>query len=590
MPRLATSSVILAALFAAGCEASPTESEADTAWAGSDASTAGNDAALTDDDAVAPNADAAPEPVADDDYDLTEVTIARLLAAQAKGTLDAAEILEWHLARLQAYDNAGPGLRSLRRVSPDVQQQAEAQHDPDSVGPLRGIVVTVKDNIDVAGMPTTAGATALLDNIPQADATVVQRLRAAGAVLLGKTAMTELAAYLAYDLPPGFSAEGGYVCNPYDPRRVDGPLGSCVLSPAGSSSGAAVGVAAGLAVAAIGTETSGSIIKPASANQIVGIRPTVGLVSRTGVIPISMDLDSPGPLARTVADAATVLGVITGYDPLDPATATCLQPGHCLSDYRPFLDSGALKGARIGMPIGLFWSDLTSEEVERMYDVTRALLDAGATVEAVWSPDEMDAKAERTPCSGKYDERACSMALSYAFKRDLDQYLSGCAASQAVHSLADLIEWNNDHMDQIHFGQQLLDEAMPFDLAPDSDDTLRYQADLAEDTANARGSLDAMLAGPDGQTGTSDDQDALLFAATESGRILGRAGYPAIAVPAGLISRPDGPARPFGVAFVGRAFSEGHLIGVAYAYEQATHHRKPPESTPPLQDALVPLP
>ena len=151
MPRLATSSLVLAALFAAGCEVSPTETEADTAWAESDASTAGNDAALTDDDAVAPNADAAPEPVEDDDYDLTEVTIARLLAAQAKGTLDAAEILEWHLARLQAYDNAGPGLRSLRRVSPDVQQQAEAQHGPDSAGPLRGIVVTVKDNIDVAG-------------------------------------------------------------------------------------------------------------------------------------------------------------------------------------------------------------------------------------------------------------------------------------------------------------------------------------------------------------------------------------------------------------------------------------------------------
>lgn len=352
-----------------------------------------------------------------------------------------------------------------------------------------------------------------------------------------------------------------------------------MLQTGGSSSGAGIGVNANLVAIAIGTETSGSILSPASANGVVGIKPTVGLVSRDGILPITADQDTAGPITRTVTDAALLLGVIAGYDPADPATAACLTPGNCLRDYTRFLDKRALRRARIAVatPIPANRADLMNVAI----DVLRA---EGAYVELLPAPFP----AQLGTCVSYPPPPGCSTVLLYGQKRDLNAYLA--ATPGAPHStLAEIIAFNSTFNPPMKYGQAIFEAAEQLDVTPGSADTLRYEADLAEDRARSRGALDAVYKGPDGVAGTQDDFDAILASANSFAAAPAKAGYPSITVPGGFVPAAPPIENPFpsGVTFSGPAFSEPALIGLAYAFEQATHHRLPPASTPPLPSDSV---
>jgi amidase len=489
--------------------------------------------------------------------------------------------------------------------------------------PLFGIPVIVKDNIDTADMPTTAGSVALGTSHPQQDAFIAQKLRDAGAIIIGKATLTEFANFLTVGMPAGFSsqlraqqvalggdlAKVGYGFNPYDPRPDPRPLSATVppdgrpaLSPGGSSSGPGIAVAANLATVGVGTETSGSILSPGFQNLLVGIKPTVGLVSRTGIVPITADQDTAGPLARTVTDAAKLLGVLAGFDPQDPATAACLKPGNCLSDYTKFLDRHALRGARIAVPHFGYWTDnlnrvsLSPEQQQVMNDAIAVLRAEGATVVDPFDiPDQQDL-INFPGCGALPIPAVCSTVLLFGFKRDLNAYLANLGPSAPVHTLADVIAFNNAHASvALKYGQVLAIAADTLNTTPGSADFNRYVSDRAKDLdiAKVRG-LDVVF----------KDFDAILFPANRGANIAARAGYPSVVVPGGFFVNPPVPPpplapptpfppgfnakpAPYGVTFTGPAFSEGRLIGFAYAFEQATHHRTPPDSTPPLPTDTV---
>jgi len=579
-------------------------------------------------------------------FHLVEATIADIEQAFQSGLLDPAQLVRMYLARIAAYDQAGPMLNSYMLVNPHAVADAraldaDARRNRDNGGgrdgrkPLWGVPIVVKDNNDTADMATTAGSVALAGSVPPDDAFVVKRLRQAGAIILGKATLTEYANFLTAGMPAGFSSQLrqqlgggpllGYGFNPYDPRtdpRPDfappappAPLsrlndGRPALSPGGSSSGPGIAVAANLAAVGIGTETSGSILSPGTQNLLVGIKPTVGLVSRDGIIPITADQDTAGPLARTVEDAAKVLGVIAGFDPRDPATRACLTPGNCLHDYTRFLKKNALKGARIAVPHFSYWTNaagtpnFTPTQLGVMNDAIGVLRAHGAFVA---DPYEIPDQAELNNfggCGGLPIPANCSTVLLYGFKRDLNAYLASLGPSAPVHTLSDVVAFNNAHPAvALKYGQVLAIAADSLDISPASADTARYRADRAKDLdlAKTRG-LDAVYAGPDLKAGTADDFDAILFPANRGANIAARAGYPSIVVPGGFVTNqpelnvPAGPPfpdgfdpklAPYGVTFSGPAFSEARLIGFAYAYEQATKHRTAPESTPPLPSDTV---
>jgi amidase len=571
-------------------------------------------------------------------FQLVEATIADIEQAFQSGVLEPAQLVRMYLARIAAYDQAGPMLNSYmvvnRHAVADARAlDAEHRRNRDNGGgrderkPLWGVPIVVKDNNDTADMPTTAGSVALAGSVPPDDAFVVARLRAAGAIILGKATLTEYANFLTNGMPAGFSSQlrqqlggsalAGYGFNPYDPRpdlrtTVTPPVndGRPALSPGGSSSGPGIAVAANLAAVGIGTETSGSILSPGTQNLLVGIKPTVGLVSRDGIVPITADQDTAGPLARTVEDAAKVLGVIAGFDPNDPATRACLTPGNCLSDYTKFLKKNALKGARIAVPHFSYWTNaagtpnFTPTQLAVMNDAIAVLRAHGAFVADPYDiPDQAELNAFGG-CGGLPIPPNCSTVLLYGFKRDLNAYLASLGPSAPVHNLADVIAFNNAHAAvALKYGQVLADAAQSLDISPASADTARYRADRAKDLdlAKTRG-LDVVYAGPDGTRGTADDFDAILFPANRGANIAARAGYPSIVVPGGFVTNrpelnvPPAPAfpdgfnpkdAPYGVTFSGPAFSEARLIGLAYAYEQATKHRVAPESAPPLASDTV---
>jgi amidase len=493
-------------------------------------------------------------------FDLVEATIPQMLKAMQTGLLTSEMLVHMYLARIAAYDDSGPALNSYLHVNAnavsDAMQLDALRPSGIARAPLYGIPVALKDNVDTADMPTTAGSVALEGSIPGRDAFITEKLRDAGAVILGKATLTEFANFLTGGMPAGYSSLGGYGFNPYDPRPLPGGDGRPVLSPGGSSSGPGIAAAANLAAVTIGTETSGSILSPANANGVVGIKPTVGLVSRTGIIPITADQDTAGPLARTVTDAAIVLGVIAGYDPADPATAACLVPDTCFEDYLPFLDKKALKGARIAVPPSS--STIVADAVE-------ALRREGAYVELV-------------PALGSV---GVSSVLRYGFKRDLNAYLAGLPAPWPIRTLTDIIAFNAATAGALKYGQTTAIASDALDISPGSTDTLTYEADYAAGLASSRGILDAVYKGADGMAGTEDDFDALL---NPGAGTPARAGYPSVSVPGGFLP-PSGAIvnpRPGNVVFSGPAFSEPKLIALAYAFEQATKHRRPPQSTPPL--------
>ena len=496
-------------------------------------------------------------------FELDEVTIDTLAAAMASGERTSRGITEAYLARIAALDRQGPMLRSVIETSPDALADAEAlDRERDASGPrspLHGIPILLKDNIGTAdGTTTTAGSLALEGSRPAEDAPVARRLREAGAVLLGKANLSEWANFRSTRSSSGWSARGGQCGNPFVLDR----------NPCGSSSGSGAAVSANFVTAAIGTETDGSIVCPSNANGVVGIKPTVGLVSRAGIIPIAESQDTAGPMARTVRDAALVLGIIAGTDPRDPATAEADSRGR--ADYTPFLDADGLEGARIGVMRSTFgFHSLVDRLMEDALDAMRA---RGAVI-----VDPIDLRPDSAM------RRAETEVLSYEFKAGLRAYLE-TLPDPPIRTLADLIAFNqaNAGDEMPYFGQERL-------LAAEASGPLtdpvyldaraaarRFSRTEGIDRVMDADNLDAILAPTGGPAWVTDLVNGDHFGGSSSA-FAAVAGYPNITVPAGFIH-----GLPVGCSFFGRAWSEPTLIRITYAFEQATVHRRAPTFLPTL--------
>lgn len=524
---------------------------------------------------------------------LVEATVYEIQHALRTGLLTSEQLVQMYLERIEAYE---PLLNAFIHVNANALDEARvrdaARRRGVPMGPLFGVPVLLKDNVDTHDMPTTAGSVALAGSIPPDDAFIAAKLREAGAIVLGKATLTEFANFIAIGMPTGYSSLGLYGFNPYYPFPLPGGDGRPALITGGSSSGSGIGVAANLVAVAIGTETSGSILSPGTANGVVGLKPTLGLVSRDGILPITADQDTAGPLTRTVYDAAAVLGTIAGYDPSDAATAACLQPGNCHDDYIRFLDKNALKGARIAVPRVPYWNGFSAAQQQIMLDAIETLRAEGAYVADPYEiPNQADISAFGI-CTSYPPPATCSTVLMFGQKRDLNNYLA-TRQPAPVATLADIIAFNNANAAvALKYGQAIFLAAEQLDVTPGSADTLRYEADRAQDLLLTRTGLDAVYNGPDGVEGTADDFDAILFPQNRGAGAPAKAGYPSIVVPGGFTpptSTVLNPA-PFGVTFSGRAFSEPTLLALAYAFEQATKHRVPPDSAPPLATDFVKRP
>ncbi len=498
---------------------------------------------------------------------LEEITIHELQAEMESGQLTSQRLTEMYIERIRALDQSGPTLRSVIEINPDALDIAKGLDEERQAkgprGPLHGIPLLLKDNIATLDkMETTAGSLALVGSRPPRDAFVAQKLRDAGAVLLGKANLSEWANFRSTTSSSGWSGRGGQTRNPYVLDRT----------PCGSSSGSAVAIAANLAAASLGSETDGSIICPATSNGLVGIKPTVGLTSRAGVIPISHSQDTVGPFGRTVTDAALLLGAITGVDTNDAVTQE--STGKFYNDYTQFLDSNGLRGARIGVARQTYFgynskSDAIAETaIETIRSLGAEIIDPAniATSEAMTLSD-----AEMT-------------VLLYEFKADLNAYLATLAGT-SLHSLTDIIAFNEAHTDDEmpYFGQELFIKAQETTSLDDS----KYLTALAENHRLARQEgidavldkyqLDALVMPSGGPSWCIDliTGDHTIGGSEQAAAL---AGYPLVSVPAGFTF-----GLPVGITFLGRAYSEPTLIKLAYAFEQATKVRKAPQylaSTP----------
>jgi amidase len=490
-----------------------------------------------------------------DTFRLEETTISELQARMGSGELTARAATESYLQRIEELDRSGPQLRSVIEVNPDALDIADAldaeRRDRGPRGPLHGIPVLVKDNLDTAdAMRTTAGSLALLDARPARDATVVQRLREAGAVLLGKTNLSEWANFRSTRSTSGWSARGGQCRNPYALDR----------NPCGSSSGSGVAVSANLCAVAVGTETDGSILCPSSVNGVVGVKPTVGLVSRAGIVPIAHTQDTAGPMARTVADAAVLLQVLAGADPRDPATADA--PGGL--DLVGALGSEDLTGVRVG--VGRNMAGFHDRVDALLEDALEALRGLGAEV-----VDPAD-----VPHATELEDPELEVLL-FEFKADLESYL-GALGGEVPHTLAELIAFNERHRDEEMplFGQELFLKAD--EKGPLTDPAYLEALATCRRLSRAEGidavmdehRLDALVAPTVGPAWVTDpvNGDHYLGGNTTPAAV---AGYPSVTVPAGFAF-----GLPVGVSFIGRAWSEPTLIRIAHAFERGTGHRRPP--------------
>jgi amidase len=550
---------------------------------------------------------AAPKP-ARPPFSVVEAGIADLQAALAERRVTSRELVLLYLQRIALYEDR---LNAVMTVNRDALRQADALDQERAAGrlrgPIHGIPIALKDNIHTTDMPTTGGALAFDGLVPPYEATLAKNLRDAGAIILAKTVLTELANWVAgppAPMPANYNALAGYGFNPYDPRRDPREAtfdGRPALATGGSSSG--IGTAVSFWAANVGTETSGSILSPSNQNMLVGIKPTVGRVSRYGVIPITADQDTPGPMARSVRDAAILLGALEGAmpDPHDEATKACAPPPG--RDYTKFLDPGALKGARIGVPRAFYYDKTTPpgateprgglnpDQAKSMAEAIGILREQGAVVvDPADIPSVVDKDERRNfllwgICGGASDAKgsdaSCSVVFKYGMKRDFDKWLQSLGDRAPVKTLTELRHWNADHQKAgaIKYGQSLLDisDEMQVDV-----DRARYEADRARDLelAGTHGIQEVMKA---------ESLDALLFPGSSGAAIAARPGYPTVIVPFGLV--PNAPTTPFpeafaaqpapyGVSLTGLACSEPRLIALAYAFEQATKRRRPPALYP----------
>jgi amidase len=493
-------------------------------------------------------------------FELDEITITDLRQGLQSGKYTAGSLAEMYLARIEALNKQGPAVNAVIEVNPDAlalaaEMDKERQTNGARGKPLLGIPVLVKDNIDTADkMATTAGSLALVGSKPLADAFLIGRLRAAGALILGKANLSEWANFRGQRSTSGWSGRGGQTKNPYALDR----------NPSGSSSGSAVAVAANLCAAAVGTETNGSIVSPSSVNGIVGLKPTVGLISRAGVIPISHSQDTAGPMCRTVRDAAILLGALAGTDPEDKATAEA--DGKLMADYTKTLDAKALKGATIGvMPNYFGFHPAMTPILTAALDV---LKDQGATI-----VDPVDMSG-----LGRLGN-ATSLVMLYEFKAGINAYLARLGPKAPVKTLKELIAFNdaNKKKELPYFGQQLFEQAEA--KGPLTEKEYLDALDRCRKMTRAEGidavmdkhKLDALLAPTTGPAGLTDPilGDHGIGGSSTAAAV---AGYPHITLPAGFVF-----GLPVGISFFGRAWSEGKLLGLAYAFEQATKVRKPPK-------------
>jgi amidase len=519
---------------------------------------------------------------------LENASLADVQQALAEGKTTASVLTRAYLARIEAYDRGGPALNSVRELNPDAMAIAGGldRTKPSVRQPLAGVPILVKDNIATGDKQhTTAGSLALEGARAKDDATVVKRLRAAGAVILGKANLTEFANIIAVDMPAGYSSLGGQVKNPYSPSLLD-DRGIPVVLPGGSSSGSAVAVAAGLCAAAIGTETQGSLLSPATQNGVVTVKPTVGLISRAGILPISHSQDTAGPLTRTVRDSAILLNVLAARDPLDGATQPLQRP----NDYTAGLDKDGLKGARIGVPSDpsdplndFYFGKLPARSKAVMAKAIEVLQDCGAIIvranipTAGWigGPGTTMGVLNRNPLSRRKGEPATPpIVFLYELKHDLNAYLRDWAVGTKIKSMADIIAFNQANADKaLRFGQDLFLAAQ--DTRGDLTE-LEYRSARAMDLkATKERGLDAYM--------TQHKLDAVVFSGNSGAAIAAKPGYPSVLVPAGFIGGVEGketPDFPLGLTFTGRAWSEAKLLRLAYAYEQASNARRPPPGLP----------
>ena len=547
-------------------------------------------------------------PAARPPFSVVEASIQELQAAMASGRTTSREIISQYLLRLGLYEDR---LNAALAINPRALEEAETL-DRERVqgkhrGPLHGIPIALTDTLPTPHLPTTGGALACRDYIPPYEATLTKNLRDAGAIIIAKAGLTELANWVAgapNPMPGNYNAVGGFGFNPYDPRpdpREATFDGRPALATGGSSSG--VGTAASLWAGNVGSDTGGSIISPSNANMLVGIRPTIGRISRYGVIPITADHDTAGPMTRTVADAAILMGALESAspDPQDAATKTCTPPPN--RDYTPSLQANALNGARIGIPRAFYYTPVQIAGEKRTRgglnaEQTRVMSDAIAVLKAqgavVVDPADVPSLAATNPqdtfaawdfCSGseqaKGQDADCSVNFKYGMKRDFNEWLRTLGATAPVRTLAELRQWNLAHAPAgaIKYAQSRLDISDEMDLVADR---ARNEADTAKDYRLSRAQgIDGVL--------QAHKLDAILTPGGSGAGMAARAGYPIIVVPFGTVPNeptPPFPAgfnakpAPYGVGFSAGACSEPRLIALAYAFEQATKRRVPPPLFP----------
>ncbi|KAA9130445.1 amidase [Marinihelvus fidelis] len=539
-------------------------------------------------------------------FSVVDTTIPEIQQALQSGRVTSRELVDQYLQRIALYELDLRATMAVNHRAQAIADQLDEERREGIIrGPLHGIPIALKDNIHTIDMPTTAGAMAFEGFIPPYEATIVTNLKRAGAIIIAKTTMTELANWVATGMPDNYSAlRGDYGMNPYDPRRDPRKGfndGRPVMSPGGSSSG--IGTAASFWAGNVGTQTSGSLVIPSNNNMLVGIDPTIGRLSRHGIIPITLDQDSAGPMTRTVAGAAIMLGAMENaenHDDNDPAIGTCeAVPNH---DYTAFLDKDGLRGARIGVPRAFYYDPVTPPgETEprgglkpgglaRMNEVIAVLKANGAIiVDPVVVPSHVATNPDDNQLlfGNCYDtqvrgnDQDCSIVMKYGMKRDFNHWLASLGDTAPVVSLAALREFNASHpqLNAIKYDQQELDFSDEMDIERDRE---RYETDRAKDLRLTRAQgIDAAL--------QSANLDALLIPAWLGEQLADKAGYPQIIVPYGTYPLtfdpplPEGflPAEmPYGVTFMGTACSEPELIRLAYSFEQNTKRRVPPPLFP----------